>query len=173
MYRSFAGRQNIKGLQLRKTRYLKLMNLMLFYVWKDAGVWAHWNHSFDMHLNSLGLVSCFSPSWIPLGTQWGGSCSGWWLDGHSILCLLIMTGSILHPHLHDPHQLSMCFPDKFKILPSPQPPSLCLLCELRLPWPLRYVGAQFGNNEGTHLFSLWIYKHLQVLCAANSWLPPL
>ena len=43
------------------------MNLVLFYVWEDASVCAHWNHSFDMQLNSAGPVSCFSPPWIPSG----------------------------------------------------------------------------------------------------------
>ena len=42
------------------------MNLALFCVWEDAKVWAHWNYSYDMHLNYLEPVSCFSPSWIPL-----------------------------------------------------------------------------------------------------------
>ena len=26
---------------------------MLFFVWEDGRVWAHWNHSFDMHLSYL------------------------------------------------------------------------------------------------------------------------
>ena len=43
-----------------------------------------------MYLNYLGPVSYFSRSWIPSGcTGSGGSCGGWWLDGHNILCLLI------------------------------------------------------------------------------------
>ena len=44
--------------ELKKTRYLKLRNLALFYIWKDARVWAHWNHSFPMHLSCLEPVSC-------------------------------------------------------------------------------------------------------------------
>ena len=32
---------------------------MLFYAREDARVWAHWNHSLDMHLSYLGPVSCF------------------------------------------------------------------------------------------------------------------
>ena len=28
-------------------------------------VWAYWNYSFNIHLNYLGPVSCFSPSVIP------------------------------------------------------------------------------------------------------------
>ena len=28
-------------------------NLVLFYVWEDASIWAHWIHSFHMHHNSL------------------------------------------------------------------------------------------------------------------------
>ena len=33
-------------------------------VWEDARVWAHSNHSFDIHFNYLGAPSYFSPSWI-------------------------------------------------------------------------------------------------------------
>ena len=42
------------------------MILVLFFVWEVARMWTHWNYSFDMHFNYLGLISCFSPSWIPL-----------------------------------------------------------------------------------------------------------
>ena len=46
-------------------------------VWEDARVWAHWNHSLDMHLNYLGPLSCFSPSWIHSGhTLRGGYVNG-------------------------------------------------------------------------------------------------
>ena len=44
--------------ELKKTRYPKLSNVALFFVWEDARVWAHWNHSFHMHLSYLGPVSC-------------------------------------------------------------------------------------------------------------------
>ena len=30
------------------------MKLALFYLWEEAGVWAHWNSSSDRHLNYLG-----------------------------------------------------------------------------------------------------------------------
>ena len=46
------------------------MNLAIFYVWEDARVWAHWNHSFHEHLNYLVPVSCFLHSEFPQGTQW-------------------------------------------------------------------------------------------------------
>ena len=45
--------------QLRKTRYLKLRNLTFLFVWEDASIWAHWNHSFHMYLSYLGPASCF------------------------------------------------------------------------------------------------------------------
>ena len=46
----------------KKTRHLKLMNFTLFCVWEDAKVWAHRNHSFDLHLIYLGWVSyVFTP----------------------------------------------------------------------------------------------------------------
>ena len=47
------------------------MNLVLFYVWEVARIWAHWNHSFDMHLSYLGPVSCSFPSWVPSGCTTG------------------------------------------------------------------------------------------------------
>ena len=34
------------------------MSLALFCVWEDASIRARWDHSFDMRLSSLGLVSC-------------------------------------------------------------------------------------------------------------------
>ena len=37
---------------LKKIRHLKLMNLVFFCVWEDAGIWAYWQHSFDVHLSS-------------------------------------------------------------------------------------------------------------------------
>ena len=40
---------------------------------------------FDMYINYLGLVSCFSPLRIPSGHTISGDCSGWGLEGHSIL----------------------------------------------------------------------------------------
>jgi len=59
---------------LKRTRYPKPRNLELFSVWGDARVWAHWSHSFDMHLRDLEPVSlCFplvmSDSLWPHGLQ--------------------------------------------------------------------------------------------------------
>ena len=45
-------------LWIKKTRYLKLRNLALFYIWEDTKVWAHWNRSLHVHLSYLGPVSC-------------------------------------------------------------------------------------------------------------------
>ena len=47
------------------------MDLVLFFVWENARVWVHWNHSFDMHLSYLGPVSCSFPSWVPSGCTTG------------------------------------------------------------------------------------------------------
>ena len=43
------------------------MILVLFYVWDDARVSAHWNYSFDIHLNYLGQYSAFLHSDTLLG----------------------------------------------------------------------------------------------------------
>ena len=93
--------------KLKKIRYPKLRNLGLFYVWEDARVWTHRNHSFPRHLSYLGPVSCVfhilsssvltigsgcslltaglcknsSPSWVPLGLRDSHmeSQNCWWL----------------------------------------------------------------------------------------------
>lgn len=75
------GSWNSKRFPLTKENHTsQVMNLELFYVWKDSRVWAHWNQVFDKHLNSLRLVSRLSPSWVPRGIH---SCTessygGWW-----------------------------------------------------------------------------------------------
>lgn len=63
----------------------KLVNVVLFCVWEDARVGAHGNHSFDVHLSSLGPASCASPSYA---CRSRGGCSGCRRDGHSVLCSL-------------------------------------------------------------------------------------
>ena len=61
------GCWNIKRLTLIKENKSSQINVFskVFNVWVDARVLAYRNHSFDMHLNYIGSVSCFSPSWIP------------------------------------------------------------------------------------------------------------
>lgn len=58
MYRSF-------GQEKKKTKktpsHFKLMILVHSCVWENARIEAFSTHSFDTHLNNLG-VSCFSPS---------------------------------------------------------------------------------------------------------------
>lgn len=48
---------------------------MFFYVWDEARIWAHWNHSFDRHLTYLGPVSSVFTSWVFSGLNIGSSCS--------------------------------------------------------------------------------------------------
>ena len=60
---------------LRKTRYLKLRNLVLFCVWEGVSVWAYWNHSFHLHLSSLGPASWFFLVPSLLGVTVGSGCS--------------------------------------------------------------------------------------------------
>ena len=61
--------------ELKETRYPKLRNLALFYVWEDARVWAHWNQSFGMQPSYLGPVSRVSTSWVSSGLTIGNGCS--------------------------------------------------------------------------------------------------
>ena len=92
------GNWSIKRLLLVKENQTSQMNVWeLFYVWEDARVWAHWNHSFEVHLSYLRPVFGSVPPWIPSGGKTGGLFSSWWLDGH-ILCLLIMAGNLLSSH---------------------------------------------------------------------------
>ena len=54
----------------------QLITLVLFYVWGDARICIHCDQFFDLYLNYLGLVSCFSPSQIPSGSQLVAAFSG-------------------------------------------------------------------------------------------------
>ena len=47
------------------------MNLLLFYRWEEARVWAFGNHFLDVHLNCLGPVSHFLHPEAPQGAQLG------------------------------------------------------------------------------------------------------
>lgn len=60
-----------------KDRRLNVMKLALFCVWEGARVWPLKNHSFDMHLNHLGPVSCYIPSLrVHLGVAAGTTVVG-------------------------------------------------------------------------------------------------
>ena len=54
---------NIKILLLIKgSQITQVKEFSTFYVWENARVWAHWNHSFDMLLSCLGPISrVFTP----------------------------------------------------------------------------------------------------------------
>ena len=88
-----AGSLNIERLLLKKIKYLKLRNLMLFYTWEDARVWAHWNHSFDLHLSHLGPVSCFSYPKFPQDSLSGVAAAWSLLDGRYSLPSWVSQGS--------------------------------------------------------------------------------
>ena len=78
------------------------MILELFCVWEDTSVCADWNYSLDMHLNYLGPVSCFSPSWIPSGRTRGLAVVAWWLDGlmvGNVPCLLEWQAAFFCPQV--------------------------------------------------------------------------
>ena len=62
------GSQNFQRLPVinQKSRHIKLMNLVLFYVWESAKVWVHWNHSLDMNVSYLRAASCAFQSWESL-----------------------------------------------------------------------------------------------------------
>ena len=82
-----------------KKQISQINDFSAFLCMRRFKVWAHWNYSFDMHLNCLGPASCFSPSWIPLRAHHGGGqgrdgCGGWCLDGGQRSLFTGMAGSI-------------------------------------------------------------------------------
>ena len=129
------------------------MSLTLLCAWEDARVWACWNHPFDMHLHYLGPVLSSPPILSPSGYTVRGGCHGWelgwghpvclwyfrcflssdyWLEGGgaivawwlSILCFLIMAGSIFHSHwyalsLHCGVWASLSWPPSCCVWPTP------------------------------------------------------
>ena len=79
------------------------MILVLFCVWEDARVWAHWNYSLDGHLDYLRPVSqaqnasCFSSILNFLRAH------HWWADAMGNCLMLIelgLGGSIPGPHVN-------------------------------------------------------------------------
>ena len=53
-------------------RYPNLRNLVFFYAWEGARIWAHWSHAFHMHLSYPRPVSCvLFTSLAPLGSPYG------------------------------------------------------------------------------------------------------
>ena len=79
----------IRYCYLKKNRHLKLMNIALFCILWDERVWDHWNLSVSIWGRYL-VSSIWNPLRVRHPWGWGrGDCSGWWLDGHNILCLLI------------------------------------------------------------------------------------
>ena len=63
---------NIKRLLLIKEKQTSEVNEFSALLWEVVRVWAHWNHSDDVHLSYLGSVSAFlhpeSPQGAPLGS---------------------------------------------------------------------------------------------------------
>ena len=57
------------------------MNLVLFYAWEMQKSGLLEIFPWNMHLSSLGPVSCFSPSWIPSGASLGWLPTRSWFVG--------------------------------------------------------------------------------------------
>ena len=55
--------------KLKKIRYCKLRNLVLFYVWEDARVRVHWNPSFLWYAPQPSGAWVFT-SWVSSGLTW-------------------------------------------------------------------------------------------------------
>ena len=72
-----------------KNRCLKLVILVLFYMWEDTR-----NQSFllkpiiYMYFKYPGFYPVFPLSWISLRLHHQDSCPGWWLYGRNISCFL-------------------------------------------------------------------------------------
>ena len=108
------------------------MILVLFSVWEDARIWAHCNYSLDMHLPYLGPVSCFPPSWMPLGRTVGGGCRSCWLGGRRHSLFTEMTGDIFF----SPHHAIILF--------------AFFLCHFSFPYP-----SFFSFSYTPFSFPLW------------------
>ena len=102
---------------LKKIRYPKLRNFVLFYVWEDPRIWAHWNLSFAMHLSYLGLV--LHPK-FPQGSPVLQRRSQLWLHvGSRFFDLLFIAAVITIMHNGLPHRtLPLCLNVKLKCLCS-------------------------------------------------------
>ena len=107
----------VKCLLIKKIRYPKLRNFMLFYVREDPRVWAHWNLSFAMHLSYLGLV--LHPK-FPQGSPVLQRRSQLWLHvGSRFFDLLFIAAVIIIMHNGLPHRtLPLCLNVKLKCLCS-------------------------------------------------------
>ena len=85
LYKSFAkkgGSLNIKRLLLFKENKIRtLRNLMLLYVWEDARVWVHWDHSFHMHFIICQMSSAGS-RWL----HWSPEAQGTWIEREEVCC---------------------------------------------------------------------------------------
>ena len=81
------GSQNIKRLLLIKENQTSQVNdFTVFLCLGRLRVWAHWNHSFDVHLRaSILFFSILHPLSVDIWVGYGG----WGLDGCNFLCLLI------------------------------------------------------------------------------------
>ena len=104
-----------------KSGRLKLINLLLFFVWKDSRVWAHWNHSFHMQLNHPGPVSCFHPSWILSGSTVRCGCKAtmtgsFWATKHQQTSFVYWYGR--RCSLSTPSQLVHSLPQSYNLLLS-------------------------------------------------------
>lgn len=80
--------RNIKRLLIiKETQTFQGMEFSIFLCMGRCKIWAHWNHSFYMHLSYLGPVSCAFTSWVPSRlTIW--VTVTWWLDDCNTPCLL-------------------------------------------------------------------------------------
>ena len=71
-----AGSLNVKRwLLIKENQISQVKEFRSFLLWEDARVWAHWSHSFDMHLSYLGPVFCVFTSWVFSGLFVGSGCS--------------------------------------------------------------------------------------------------
>ena len=68
-------------------------SLKAFYVWEDASPWAHWIHSFHMHLTYAFLVhlaSRISPAPQPPYPHLSNHCKG------GSICWITVLGALIH-----------------------------------------------------------------------------
>ena len=99
IYRSLGNKNQVAGTSkdycyLKKKQISQVNEFSAFEGGGDERVWAHWNHSFDMHLNCLGPVSCFLHPESTQGTPLEAAAVA---DSNNILCLLKWPVTVLRP----------------------------------------------------------------------------
>ena len=79
------------------------------HVWEDAWLWAHWSHSFDVHLSYLGQCPAFLHAEPPQGSPSRVTVVTWWLQ-HPLFTDKSSNVFLFHWHLQRARSCGYVFP---------------------------------------------------------------